>query len=538
MGMLIRRRRVVKGCDAASANCGDAARLLLAFGQGRWSDALGIGGCQGNSSIERSGRQPHATTEAEKKGDNERKPDAAMVGPKTRDSTPSFEGAHMENPQLFQAILNSISEGVMTVDKDWKIASWNRAAEKITGFHKEEVLGKECLKVFRASLCRDFCPVDKALSCGHPYQDVEVAIRNKKNELVKLLVNAAPLYNDEGEIIGGLETFRDVSQNRWLQEELESHYGYKSIVGRSAAMQRVFETLSNLINSDTTVLILGETGTGKELIARALHFHGARRDKAFVAINCSALPEGTLESELFGHVKGAFTGALNTHIGKFELANGGTLFLDEIGDISPATQVKLLRVLEEREIHRLGDNKPIRVDIRLITATNQDLYKKVLSGAFRDDLYYRLNVFPVCLPPLRERIEDIPLLVGHFIEKFNQQMGKKIQGIADQVLEILEGYHWPGNVREFSNAIEHAFVHCKGALIRPSDLPESILRESQSARLRVAPRAQKALEDAERDLILKELQAASWKKGVAAKRLGMSRATLWRKMEKHGISEP
>lgn len=309
-------------------------------------------------------------------------------------------------------------------------------------------------------------------------------------------------------------------------------------MGRSEAMQKVFETLSSLINADTTVLIFGETGTGKELIARALHFHGPRRDKAFVAINCSAFPEGMLESELFGHVKGAFTGAFNNHVGKFELANGGTLFLDEIGDISPAIQVKLLRVLEEREIHRLGDNRPIRVDIRLITATNQDLYKKVLKGTFRDDLYYRLNVFPINLPPLRERIEDIPLLVGHFIAKFNQQMGKKIQGIADQVLEILEGYQWPGNVREFSNAIEHAFVHCKGVLIRPSDLPEAIIRQSQTGKLRAAPEAQKVLEDTERDLILKELRAASWKKGLAAKRLGMSRATLWRKMEKHGIMEP
>jgi len=461
-----------------------------------------------------------------------------MVAPRTIFGKEPFEGAMMENAPLFQAILNSISEGVMTVDKDWRIASWNRAAEKITGFHKEEVLGKECLKVFRANVCRHLCPVDKALSCGHPYQDVEVSVRNKKNQLLKLLVNAAPLYNDRGEIIGGLETFRDVSQNRWLQAELETQYGYKSIVGRSAAMQKVFDTLSSLINSDTTVLILGETGTGKELIARALHFQGARSDKAFVAINCSALPEGMLESELFGHIKGAFTGALNNHTGKFELANGGTLFLDEIGDINPAIQIKLLRVLEEREIHRLGDNKPIRVDIRLITATNQDLYKKVLSGTFRDDLYYRLNVFPVNLPPLRERIEDIPLLVGHFIAKFNQQMGRKIQGIADRVLETLEGYNWPGNVREFSNAIEHAFVHCKGVLIQPSDLPESILRQSQPNKLRAAPQTQKVLEDAERDLILKELEATSWKKKVAAKRLGMSRATLWRKMEKHGILEP
>lgn len=441
----------------------------------------------------------------------------------------------MENTNLFQAILNSISEGVMTLDKDWRIASWNQAAERITGFHREEVLGKECLKVFRASLCRDLCPVDRALSCGHPYQDVEVSIRNKKNELVRLLVNAAPLYNDLGEIIGGLETFRDVSQNRWLQEEMQTHYGYKSIVGRSVAMQRVFETLSSLIHSDTTVLILGETGTGKELIARALHFHGARRDKAFVAINCSALPEGTLESELFGHAKGAFTGAFNAHVGKFELANGGTLFLDEIADISPAIQVKLLRVLEEREINKVGDNRPVRVDIRLITATNRDLYKKVLDGSFRDDLYYRLNVFPVNLPPLRERIEDIHLLAGHFIEKFNNQMGRRIQGIADQVLDILESYRWPGNVREFSNAIEHAFVHCKGALIRPSDLPENILREAQAQKTRQAPVAQEALDHVERELILKELQAADWKKGLAAKRLGMSRVTLWRKMEKHGI---
>ncbi len=465
------------------------------------------------------------------------KPNMSVVGSSPRADEAPVRGAAMENPKLVQAILNSISEGVMTLDKDWKIASWNRAAEKITGFHKEEVLGKECLKVFRASLCRDLCPVDKALSCGHPYQDVEVSIRNKKNELVQLLVNAAPLYNDRGEIIGGLETFRDVSRNKWLQEELENHYGYKSIVGRSPAMQRVFEIISNLINSDTTVLILGETGTGKELIARALHFHGSRREKAFVAINCSALPEGTLESELFGHVKGAFTGAVSNHVGKFEMANGGTLFLDEIGDISPAIQVKLLRVLEEREIHRLGDNRPIRVDIRLITATNQDLYKKVLNGSFRDDLYYRLNVFPVNLPPLRERIEDIPLLLGHFIAKFNQQMGKKIQGIADRVLEILEGYHWPGNVREFSNAIEHAFVHCKGVLITPSDLPESILRQSSPDRVHKAPKPQRVLDNAERELILKELEAAGWKKGIAAKRLGMSRATLWRKMEKHGISQ-
>ncbi|MEW6111249.1 MAG: sigma 54-interacting transcriptional regulator [Thermodesulfobacteriota bacterium] len=441
----------------------------------------------------------------------------------------------MESGNLFQAILNSISEGVMTLDKDWRITSWNRAAEKITGFHREEVLGKECVQLFRTSLCREHCPVDRALSCGHPYRDVEVPIRNKRNEVVHLLINAAPLYDSEGKIIGGLETFRDVSQNHWLQEELRHHYGYTNIVGRSGAMQQVYEVLGALINTDTAVLIQGESGTGKELIARALHFYGPRKDKSFVAINCSALPEGVLETELFGHVKGAFTGAIRDHMGKFELANGGTLFLDEIAEISPAIQVKLLRVLEEKEFQRVGDNRNIRVDIRLITATNKELYKKVREGSFRDDLYYRLSVFPLTLPPLRERIEDIPLLVGHFINKFNKQMGKSIQGIADQVLEILESYYWPGNIRELANAIEHAFVHAKGILIHPSDLPGSVAEAAPAVTAPKKPRAQEKLDFIERELIVKELEAADWKKSIAARRLGISRATLWRKMEKYGI---
>lgn len=446
------------------------------------------------------------------------------------------EGEKMENHQLFQSILNSISEGVMTIDKDWKIASWNRAAERITGFHREEAIGQECMKVFRTPLCRENCPVDRALSCGHPYQDVEVAIRNKRNEVVHLLVNASPLYDADGHIIGGLETFRDVSQSRWMREELQRQYGYTNIVGRSEAMKQVYETLASLVSTDTTVLIQGESGTGKELIARALHFHGQRKDKSFVAVNCSALPETLLESELFGHAKGAFTGAIRNHLGKFELANGGTLFLDEIGEISQAIQVKLLRVLEEREFQRVGENRNIKVDIRLITATNKDLYKRMLEGSFRDDLYYRLSVFPLHLPPLRERIEDVPLLVGHLINKFNKQMGRDIQGIADEVLEILEGYAWPGNIRELANAIEHSFVHCKGVLIHASDLPHNIANAKPVVVRHSSPKAQKKLDMVERELIVNELEAANWKKSIAARRLGMSRMTLWRKMEKYGIA--
>jgi len=438
--------------------------------------------------------------------------------------------------RLFQSILDSISEGVMTLDADWRILSWNSAAEKITGFRKEEVLGKECEEIFQASLCRERCPVDKALSCGHPYQDVEVAVRNKKRQIIHLLVNAAPLCGDDGEVIGGLETFRDVSHHYWMQQEMQRQYDYGNIVGRSDKIQEVFALLSKLVDTDTTVLVQGESGTGKELIARALHYHGPRRNRSFVAINCSAIAEGMLESELFGHVKGAFTGAVSNHIGKFETANGGTLFLDEIAEINQNVQIKLLRVLEEREFQRVGDNRTIKLDIRLITASNKDLGKRVMDGSFREDLYYRLNVFPIDLPPLRERIEDIPFLVSHFVDKYNRQMGKCVQGIADRVLEILEAYRWPGNVRELANAIEHAFVHSKGVLIYPSDLPQHIVQLTSGDGLpRKAPRSQNVLNMVERDLILRELEAANWKKSTAAQTLGMSRSTLWRKMEKYGL---
>lgn len=452
--------------------------------------------------------------------------------------TPEHGGEGVEKDQLLQSILNSISEGVMALDKDWKVVLWNDAAEQITGFLKEEVLGKECRSVFRSRLCGKHCLLDRALSCGHPCQEVEATIHNRKHEVKHLIVNAAPLYDSDGNIIGGLETFRDVSQHRWMSEELENHLGYKDILGQSPSMTKVFENLASLVQTDTTVLIQGESGTGKELIARALHFYSARKDKSFVAINCSAIPEGMLESELFGHARGAFTGAVKTHIGKFELANGGTLFLDEIAEISPSVQVKLLRVLEEREFQRLGDNTSIQVDVRVIAATNTNLYERVVEGAFREDLYYRLCVFPLDLPPLRERTEDIQLLVGHFIAKFNKQMGRKVIGVSDEAREMLMSYPWPGNVRELANAIEYAFVHCKGRLIRPSDLPQRILASPEIVTVNNDSDLTGAMESFERQFILKKLEACNWKKRLAAKYLGMSVTTLWRRMEKYGIGEP
>jgi PAS domain S-box-containing protein len=442
----------------------------------------------------------------------------------------------VKNDHLYKSVLDSISEGVMTLDRHWRIISWNKAAEQITGFHKEDVLGKECAKIFGMSFCRENCPVERALTCGHPCQDIEVSVRNKKDAVIRLVVNAAPLYDESGVIIGGLETFRDVSRRHWMQEELQNQYGYENMVGISDSMQQVFGLLESLMNTDTTVLIQGESGTGKELVARALHFYGSRKKKAFVAMNCSAIPEGMLESELFGHAKGAFTGAIKSHMGKFQLANSGTLFLDEIGELSPAVQVKLLRVLEDRVFQRLGENTNIRIDIRLVTATNRNLKKMVAEGSFREDLYYRLSVFPVNLPPLRDRLEDIPLLVHHFIEKFNRLMGKKIQGIADGVLETFESYYWPGNIRELANAIEHAFVHAKGVLIHTSDLPQHIVMAPETISNRAVTRGH-ALNTIERELIVKELRDANWKRSLAAKNLGMSRSTLWRKMEKYGIGK-
>ncbi len=442
----------------------------------------------------------------------------------------------MDSAFLYKSVLDSISEGVMTLDGDWKILSWNKAAERITGYTKEEALGQECAQLFGMALCGEKCPVDRALMCGHARQDVEVAIRNKDHQIIHLVVNAAPLYDADGTIIGGLEMFRDVSRSYWMRQELKNQYNYEEMIGVSSAMVEVFAVLESLVETDTTVLIQGESGTGKELIARALHFYGPRKDNPFVAINCSAIPEGMLESELFGHAKGAFTGAVKSHTGKFELANGGTLFLDEISEISASVQVKLLRVLEARVFQRLGENRNVKMDIRLVTATNKNLWDEVVTGTFREDLYYRLSVFPVNLPPLRERLEDIPHLVTHFIEKFNNQMGKRIHGIADEVLEILEEYPWPGNIRELANAIEHSFVHAKGVLIHRSDLPQHILSAPDILTAGKAYARPQAVDAVERELIVKELNQTGWNKTRAAKKLGMSRSTLWRKMDRYGIA--
>jgi PAS domain S-box-containing protein len=456
-------------------------------------------------------------------------------------SIPHTRAAGPDDPEIaagmnwLRCILESLPVGVITIDREWRITSFNRAAVEMAGYAEHEVMGARCYELFQTPICQKDCPMERALTCGKAIYDREVTFNNRAHRRVTCLVNATPLYDSEGRVVGGVETLRDVSVLEWMRQELVRNGDHRNIIGNSPAMRAVYRRLEDVSRTDTTVLLLGESGTGKELVARAIHFNSDRRDRPFIGVNCSALPEGTLESELFGHVRGAFTGAIKDKPGRFEQANSGTLFLDEIGELTPAIQVKLLRVLEERAFQRVGGTATIRVDIRLIAATNKHLRREVEAGRFRDDLYYRLNVFPIELPPLRERTEDLPLLVQHFIEKFNHQMGRKVQGISGDGLDVLCAYSWPGNVRELENAIEHAFVHSHNPILQFEDLPRHLVHSGAELGEVQAGAHEEALDSFERRLILRHLEESRWRRREAARRLGISPVTLWRKMKKHGI---
>ncbi|MCD6521189.1 sigma 54-interacting transcriptional regulator [Candidatus Calescamantes bacterium] len=423
-----------------------------------------------------------------------------------------------------QAILESINEGVFTIDPYWRITSFNRAAERITGYQREEILGKKCYEVFNTPLCQTNCPLKRSLSGLFTIEGEEAEITTKNGKKIPISVSTAPLVDEEGEFIGGVEVFRDLSELKKLEEEIRERYSLGSIIGKSPQMQRVYELIHLVSQTDTHVLIEGETGTGKNLVAKTIHFLSPRKNKPFITISCAAIPEQLLESELFGHEKGAFTGATARKLGKFELAEGGTVFLDEVAELSPALQAKVLRVIEDKEFERVGGTETIKVDVRIISATNQNLKELVEKGRFREDLYYRLKVMVIHLPPLRERREDIPLLVNFFIEKFNQKFGKNIKKVSPQVMDLLLDYEWPGNVRELENAIEHAFIHCKGEIIHREHLPEELTRKK--------PLPIGELRKMEEEIIRKTLAETGGNKSKAAKLLGISRTTLWRKIKK------
>jgi len=437
-------------------------------------------------------------------------------------------------------ILDSVADGIFTVNREWTITSFNRAAERITGWPATAAIGKSCSEVFRSSICGKNCAVAESLYGGRPVANRSITIRSIDGECIPVSISASPLTDEEGNIIGGVEIFRDLSFLTSAPRLATRRHSLDGIVSKSAAMQRLFAILPDIAASPSTVLICGESGTGKELAARALHNLSDRRDMPFVALNCGALPETLLESELFGYKAGAFTDARRDKEGRFAAAEGGTLFLDEIGDIPHGLQVKLLRVLQEKVYEPLGSNVPVNADVRIITATNRDLAQLVRTGRFRDDLFYRLNVVRIQLPPLRERKEDIPLLIEEFIREFSGRMTKDIIGIANRALDLLMQYDFPGNIRELKNVIEYAFILCDGGYILPEHLPEPFNAATETAEPPLAAEADKprTLEEIERQAIRLALERNRWKKNATCEELGISKDTLRRKLILYNLEPP
>jgi PAS domain S-box-containing protein len=441
-----------------------------------------------------------------------------------------------EPEKFFNIIFNSVADGVFTTDGEGRITFFNKAAEEITGFLNGEAIGRYCYEIFRADICQSRCALKEVLKTEKEIINLAVTILSKDGNRIPISVSAAVLRDEKGEVIGGVETFRDLSAIEELKKELSQKYTVGDIISKNHFIHDLFNILPNISGSDSTVLIQGASGTGKELFAKAIHNLSLRKNKAFIKVNCGALPDTLLESELFGYEKGAFTDAKRDKPGRFALANGGTIFLDEVGDMSPSLQVKLLRVLQEKEYEPLGSTSPKKTDVRIIAATNKDLSKLVNEGKFRDDLYYRLNVVKIDLPPLSQRREDIPLLIEAFIRKFNAKTGKQISGVSDKVLRFLLRYDYPGNVRELENIIEHAFVLCGGDRIEVDCLPKEMMGSRMDIPASLPVKEETLLEQAEAEVIEKTLKKYGGDRIKTAKELKIGRTTLWRKIRKYGLA--
>lgn len=449
--------------------------------------------------------------------------------------------------RLVSRIIDSMADGVFTLDNNGRIASWNGSMEKISGYTAEEAVGQTCALLNCSRCFGKTCPADinrcNILEKGSSGAK-ECRLQHKDGYDVPVIKHASVVRDDNGKVIGIVETITNVTELNKARKKAEEAslklgeiHRLDNIIGKSKAMADVFTAVRLAAASDTTVLIQGESGTGKELIAGAIHYNSERKENPLVTVNCSALPESLLESELFGHIKGAYTGAIRTRTGRFEEAAEGTLFIDEIGELSPFIQIKLLRAIQEREIQRIGESKTRKINLRIVTATHKDLQSMVTEGTFREDLYYRLNVFPIRVPPLRERKEDIPLLTSHFILFFNAHTGKHIRDTSREVMRIFMDHNWPGNVRELENAVEHAFVLCNGDRIEREDLPEHLRRPAGDARPLPSVPAAKA---GSRDKLSKEqliilLEDCGWNKAEAARRLGVSHTSIWKYMKKWQI---
>jgi len=437
------------------------------------------------------------------------------------------------NPH-FETILDSIADGVFTIDLEFNITYFNQAAETITGVSKDQALGQKCFDVFRANICQTSCALGKTMQSGKQGINIPVDILNSQGERVSASVSTSKLSDSRGSIIGGVEIFRDLTAVETLRKKIDNQYRFEDIISKNYDIQRIFDILPDIATSGSTILIEGPSGSGKELFARAIHNVSGLQGE-FVAVNCAALPDTLLESELFGYRKGAFSEAKKDKPGRFERAAGGTLFLDEIGDISTALQVKLLRVLQEKEYEPLGATATEKTDARIIASTNRTLSELVARGTFREDLFYRLNVIKIELPSLSKRREDIPLLVRHFIQKFNALKGKNIKGISDQAMNILMRHPFPGNIRELENIIEFCFVLCRGDVIEARHLARDLQESSQNVEIYEPGPAAPRLGQAEKDAIVAALKRCSGHRGKTAAYLNIDKSTLWRKMKKFGI---
>jgi len=437
-----------------------------------------------------------------------------------------------QNPYLNQ-ILDSVADGLFTVNDDFYITWFNSAAEKITGFSREEALHKPCCEIFQANICTIDCTLKESIQTGKPIINKHVTIRRRDGKLIPACISTATLKNENGEIIGGVETFRDRSMIEALRKELRKEFQIGDIVSSNVKMRDIASLLPQIAESDSTCLIQGESGTGKELVAKAIHQLSRRKNKPFISLNCGALPDTLLESELFGYEPGAFTDAKKKKAGRFSLAEGGTLFLDEIGDMSPALQVRLLRVLQEKRYEQLGSTESIVADVRVVAATNKNLLSLVQQNLFRSDLYYRINVIEVTLPPLRERLEDIPLLVEHFIAHFNRLKGKEITGVTTCVMNRFMHHEWIGNIRELENAVEHAFILCKEGQIELYHLPRQFAVHEAHEDMHRA-----TLAEIEAHHIFSALNQNHWNRQKTASELGIDPSTLWRKIRQYELKEP
>lgn len=440
--------------------------------------------------------------------------------------------------KFFKVILESIADGVFTVDKNRLITSFNHAAEKITGISGDEAVGKKCYEIFHSNICETGCLLKKTMQTGNASIDKPVRIIDREGRTVPISISTAVLRDDDGNILGAVETFRDLSAIENLRKELEKSYSFEDIISKSPILHKIFAILPDIAESESTVLFQGPSGSGKELFARAVHNFSPRKNKPYVVINCGTLPPQLFESELFGYVKGAFTDAKKDKIGKLATAEGGTIFLDEIADLPSSAQVKLLRLLQEREYEPLGVNSPVKANIRIVAATNQKLRSLVSQGKFRDDLYFRLAVVKFELPALAERREDIPYLVDHFISKFNARSGKNIIGVSPQVMEILFQHEFSGNVRELENIIEYCFAVCRARIIQIDNLPSEIQMESplvmDNARTETISSKNLIMQN-EAAVIRETLKSCQGNRSKASQILGIDRTTLWRKMKKYDI---